>query len=82
LTAGAGSSTATFVVTVASPAATGLSSIVNTASIADDGANGADPTPANNSSTDTDTLNAAPDLTITKTDGVSKFRPNRRSLTP
>jgi len=53
LTAGASASTATFVVTVTSPAAAGLSNIVNAASIADDGANGTDPTPANNSSTDT-----------------------------
>jgi len=77
LTAGASASTATFVVTVTSPAAAGLSNIVNAASIADDGANGTDPTPANNSSTDTDTLNAAPDLTLGKTDGVSKRRPGR-----
>ena len=35
----------------------------------DDGANGADPTPANNSSTDTTPVDAAPDLTIAKDDG-------------
>ena len=34
-----------------------------------------DPTPANNSATDTDTLTAAADLAITKTDGVTSVTP-------
>ena len=35
----------------------------------DDGTHGPDATPANNSATDIDTLAAAPDLVITKSDG-------------
>jgi uncharacterized repeat protein (TIGR01451 family) len=57
----------TFAATVNSIAAAGLNNIVNVASVADDGTAGADPTPANNQVTDTDTLDAAPDLHVTKT---------------
>jgi uncharacterized repeat protein (TIGR01451 family) len=53
---------------VASPVGT---TIVNTASITDDGTNGPDKNPANNTATDTDTLGASVDLSITKTDGRS-----------
>jgi uncharacterized repeat protein (TIGR01451 family) len=73
---GAGSS-ATFIVTVNSPAAAGLANIVNTASIDDDHANGADATPANNSKTDTDILDAAPDLTLSKSPDVSTIAPGQ-----
>ncbi len=52
LAAGGGSQTATFAVTVADPLPSGVTAINNTATIADDGANGADPTPANNSGSD------------------------------
>jgi hypothetical protein len=44
-----------------------VTSITNTAVGNDDGTNGADPTPGNNTGTDTDTLNAAPDIAVTKT---------------
>ena len=60
-----------FAVTVDDPAAAGLDTIVDSASITDDGASGADPTPANNVDSDTDTLNAAPDLYVTKSDSQS-----------
>ncbi len=71
LAAGAGGS-APLVLHVSSPAAAGLDSIANTVTIADDGANGA----ASQSATDTDTLDAAPDLAITsKSDGVSSTVP-------
>ena len=53
LAEGSGNQTATFAVTVANPRPTGLVQISNTASIADDGANGTDPTPGNNSGSDT-----------------------------
>ena len=53
----------------------GVTSITNTATAADDGNNGADPTPGDNTGTDTDTLTAAPDLTVTKTDGRSTAAP-------
>ena len=60
---------ATFAVTVVSPVPAGTTQISNTASIADDGANGSDPTPGNNSGSDTTPVTAAPDFSITKSDG-------------
>ena len=69
LAAGAPAAARTFAVTVANPVPAGVSQISNTGTIADDGANGPDPTPANNSSTDTTPLTAAPDLTLVKSDG-------------
>jgi large repetitive protein len=48
---------------------------VNTATITDDGSNGPDPNPGDNTATDTDTLNAAPDLVVAKDDGVLVARP-------
>jgi LPXTG-site transpeptidase (sortase) family protein len=51
--AGSGSGSATFAVTVTSPLPPGTTQLANTASIADDGANGIDPVPGNNSSADT-----------------------------
>lgn len=53
LGAGSGSQMATFAVTVDDPRPTGLVQISNTATIADDGANGTDTTPGNNSGSDT-----------------------------
>src|SRR6185369_367811 len=65
-----GGSTATFAVTVANPLPAGVSQISNTASIADDGTHGADPTPGNNTGSDTTPVTgAAPDLSLTKSDG-------------
>ncbi|MEO8459462.1 MAG: DUF11 domain-containing protein, partial [Dokdonella sp.] len=55
-----------------SPAATG--SLVNTATVTA-AAGVTDPTPGNNSATDTDTLGASADLSITKTDGVTTATP-------
>ena len=65
-----------FAVVVDNPAPPGLDQIDNTASIGDDGANGADPTPGNNSDSDSTPLSAAPDLTITKDDGGASTVPN------
>jgi uncharacterized repeat protein (TIGR01451 family) len=62
-------------VEVTDPAAAGIDNLTNTATAADDGSNGADPTPENNTGTDIDALAAAPDLTITKTDGETDARP-------
>ena len=53
-----GSGSAVFVVNVNNPAPQGMTQIVNTASIADDGAHGTDLTPANNTATDTDSLSS------------------------
>jgi len=55
-------------------AAGATGSLVNTATVSPPaGAN--DPNPANNSATDTDTLQATADLSITKTDGVASATP-------
>jgi uncharacterized repeat protein (TIGR01451 family) len=74
LAAGA-SGSAMFVVTVNNPAVPGQTQIVNTATVADDGTHGVDPTPADNTGTDTDTLSAAPDLRVTVSDGVPSATP-------
>ena len=55
-----------------SAAATG--SLVNTATVTP-AASVTDPTPGNNSATDTDTLNPSADLAISKTDGVTSATP-------
>ncbi|MFL6193003.1 MAG: hypothetical protein ACJ75H_02435, partial [Thermoanaerobaculia bacterium] len=75
LAAGSGNQTATFAVTVANPVAAGVTQISNTATIADDGTNGTDPTPANNSGSDTTPVGGAPDLSITKSDGGASVTP-------
>ena len=54
---------------VRSPVAAGIDDFTSTAHVNDDGANGPDPTPLNNSDTDTDTLAASPDYQITIDDG-------------
>jgi len=61
--------TRTVTVTLNSNFPSGVNSLTNNAATNDDGTNGADPTPLNNATTDVDTLDAAPDLRITKTDG-------------
>jgi uncharacterized repeat protein (TIGR01451 family) len=67
--AASGPLTATFAVTVVNPVAAGVTQIANTASIANDGTHGADPTAGNNSGSDTTPLSGAPDLSLTKSDG-------------
>ena len=74
IAAGSGNQTATFAETVDSPLSIAVAQISNTASIADDGTNGTDPTPANNSSTDTTPISAA-DLSISNSDGVTSATP-------
>jgi uncharacterized repeat protein (TIGR01451 family) len=73
--AGGASGSATFAVTLATPVPAGLDEVSNTASIADDGANGADPDPADNSAMDTTPVDAAPDLTLAKSDGGASTIP-------
>ncbi|MEQ1862398.1 MAG: SdrD B-like domain-containing protein, partial [Chthoniobacteraceae bacterium] len=63
----AGSGTAVFVVGVVGLAPAGLSQILNTTTIDYDGSQGADTDSSDNTATDSDTLDAAPDLAITKT---------------
>jgi len=75
LVAGGGNQTAIFALTVNTPIAAGVTQISNTASIADDGANGTDPTPANNAGSDTTPLTGAPDLSLSKSDGGASVAP-------
>jgi uncharacterized repeat protein (TIGR01451 family) len=60
--------------------AAGINDFTHSTSITDDGANGADPTPVNNSASDTDTLNAAPDLRLTKTDFTNSISPGQGTV--
>jgi uncharacterized repeat protein (TIGR01451 family) len=73
--AASGPLTATFAVTVVNPLTAGVTQIANSASIADDGQNGTDPTPANNSGSDTTPVTGAPDLSLTKSDGGATVAP-------
>jgi uncharacterized repeat protein (TIGR01451 family) len=50
---------------------TGIDDLTNSVSVSDDTANGADPTPGDNSDDDIDTVDAEPDYEITKTDGLT-----------
>jgi uncharacterized repeat protein (TIGR01451 family) len=71
LAGGGGGGQRTFAVTVSNLPA-GVTEISNTASIADDGASGPDPSPANNTTSDATPLDPAGtgfDLAITKSDG-------------
>lgn len=72
---GSGSGTATFVVNVNSPAAAGVGGIVNNASITDDGSNS--PSAVTATASDTDTLDAAPDLALSKTPDVTNAAPGQ-----
>ncbi|MCB0190548.1 MAG: DUF11 domain-containing protein [Anaerolineae bacterium] len=61
--------TVDFAVDVDDPIPAGVTAINNSASIADDGSKGPDPTPANNVAADNTPLSLAPDMTLSKTDG-------------
>jgi uncharacterized repeat protein (TIGR01451 family)/fimbrial isopeptide formation D2 family protein len=68
--AGAGAqATLSITMTVDDPQPAAVDTLTNIVSVEDDGANGADPTPEDNTDTDTDRLEAAPDLSIVKDDG-------------
>ena len=64
-----GGSTPAFAVVVDDPVPAGLEELANAASIADDGAGGADPNPDDNSDEDTTPIDAAPVLALVKDDG-------------
>ncbi|GEM_PF-2084225 len=64
-----------FAVNVVNPLPAGVTQIDNTATIADDGNNGADPTPLNNTAATVTPVEATPDLEISKSDGVSSVDP-------
>jgi uncharacterized repeat protein (TIGR01451 family) len=63
LAAGGGNQTATFAVTAVNPVPAGVTQLSNTAGVADDGANGTDPTPGNNSGSDTTPVTGAQPFT-------------------
>ncbi len=65
--------------TVASSFPSGIAELTHTASVADDGALGADPTPDNNVSVDTNELVAAPDLAVGIDDGKARAVPGESS---
>ncbi len=71
----AAADTAFFAVTVDDPVVSGVTEIANTASIADDGTGGIDPTPGDNSDSDTTTVSAFPDFAIDKDDGGASPAP-------
>ncbi|MBI2213056.1 MAG: DUF11 domain-containing protein [Acidobacteria bacterium] len=73
--AASGGGSVTFAVTVATPLPGGVTQIANTATIADDGTNGTDPTPGNNTGSDTTPVTGAPDMSVTKSDGGASVAP-------
>ncbi len=79
--AGGANGTATFTAHASATVAAGLAQIANTATIADDTTHGPDLVPADNTATDTNTLDAAPDLHITKTTGSSPALRDTTSFT-
>ncbi len=60
----AGGGSATFAVLVDSHFSSGVDELTNTASVNDDGAGGPDPTPGDNTDTETTPIDAAPDLVL------------------
>ena len=73
--AAGGSSSAVFAVDVDSPLPAGVTEILNAVVIADDGSNGPDPTPGDNEDDETTPVDAAPDLTLSKSDGGASTVP-------
>ena len=74
----AGQSTSViFVVQMPVTVPAGLNAITNAACINDDGSNGPESNPFNNCALDTDTVNASPDLVISKTDGGASSEPGK-----
>ena len=76
LAAGSVGNTVTFAVTVNDPLAAGIDDLVNNVAIADDGTNGADEDPSDNTFSESDPIDAAPDYTITKDDGITTASPD------
>ena len=76
--AASGSGSVTFGVALAQTVPVGMAQIANTAQIADDGSNGSDPAPGDNSAVDTTPVIAAPDLALTKSDGAIAVGPGER----
>jgi LPXTG-site transpeptidase (sortase) family protein len=64
-----------FAVRIDAALPSGVEQVANSTTVADDGANGEDPTPGDNSDDDTTPVNASPNLSVTKTDGVTQVTP-------
>jgi uncharacterized repeat protein (TIGR01451 family) len=62
LAGGGGGGSADFAVDVDSPLPVGVTEVFNTAQVLDDGANGPDPTPGDNTSTDSTVVNTPPEI--------------------
>jgi large repetitive protein len=75
--AGGAGGSAIFAVTVVNPLPAGVTGISNTATIADDGLFGVDGNPLNNTSTVLTSVNAAINLTISKSDGNTGSTPGQ-----
>jgi len=71
------SGTVTLTVTVDSLLPSGVSTLYNYIVIADDGTNGVDPTPENNTAAETTPVAAAPSLLVTKTSGLTQALPGQ-----
>ncbi|NWF78992.1 MAG: DUF11 domain-containing protein, partial [Chloroflexi bacterium] len=69
------SGSATFAVQVSAAVPAGATQVANTASISDDGSNGADLDASDNTASDSTPLDAAPDLVLTKDDGGATVAP-------
>jgi uncharacterized repeat protein (TIGR01451 family) len=67
--------TRTVTVRVVDPLPAGVTEIGNVAVASDDGQNGADANPDNNLNTDTDEVDAAPDIVVEKDDGETRVEP-------
>ncbi|MEM6702675.1 MAG: hypothetical protein AAF690_08235 [Acidobacteriota bacterium] len=72
----------TFAVTIDDPLPAGVTEIANSAVVADDGANGPDPTPVDNEDSDTTPVNGMPVLESTKSDAVTNDADGSGTLTP
>ena len=74
--ASGGTVTCTITIEMTAPAAAGTSGYLNQAVVTDDGVNGSDPTPGNNTAMDNDMIaGRAPDVQVTKDDGVTAVAP-------
>lgn len=72
----AGASTTCLVsLTIDRPLAASVATITNAVTVDDDHTHGSDPNPANNTTSDTDTITGGPALTVTKSDGRTTVSP-------
>lgn len=73
------SETIQFAVQIDSPINPAINEILNSVQAGDDTTHGQDPTPGNNSDTDIDPLNAEPQLSILKDDGITSIDPGQQT---